>query len=258
MSEQEFETQETEDQEFSDNFEQAFEPAEEPVETPEETPETFEFQGRQFTRDQLDPVVRLAAWANDNPERWEQLRKWESGELTFAPADAPVIQEPTFTPEPEIDPYDESYLRSLGEKTEALARELETTRMAEANAAIDAGIEAFSQSHPDLSKDEIGKVLQWVHDRRALESIPPQVPYAQKLGAVKERFEEGFRVVFYDRVQAESTRQTVNDMTRRRRAAAASSSPVSAPRVSPVSSDPNERKAQYIDAMAQALAEENG
>lgn len=245
--------------EFETEFEQTFEPEvsevpePEPVET--EAPETFEFQGRQFTREQLDPVVRLAAWANENPERWEQLQKWEQGDLTFASAEA--TPQPAFEPEPEIDPYDESYLRSLGEKTEALARELETTRMAEASAAIDAGISAFSDTHSDLSKDDMNKVLQWVHDARVLESIPRELPYAAKLDAVRNRFEEGYRVVFYDRVQAEATRQTVNDMTRRRRAASASSSAVSSPRVRPAPNSPQERHQQYVDEIAQALAEGN-
>lgn len=249
----------SEQEQFETEFEQTFEPEvsevtePEPVET--EAPETFEFQGRQFTREQLDPVAKLAVWASENPERWEQLQKWEAGDLTFAPVQPEP--EPTFTPAPEFDPYDETYLRSLGEKYDKLEREVETRTMAEANAAVDAGIGAFSQSHPDLSKDDMAKVLQHVHDRQLLASIPRELPYSAKLAEVQSRFEEGYRVVFYDRVQAEATRQTVNDMTRRRRAAAASSSSVSAPRVTPAPNSPQERHAQFVDEIAQALAEGN-
>lgn len=247
------------DQELETTFEEQFQPEEvepevETVETPEPEAPAYEYAGQTYTREQLDPALRFAQWASQNPERWQQLQQWEAGQLQFVPPPAPELE-----PEPEVgvDVYSEDYLRRIGQETQELRRELERQRLTEGRAAVDAGITGFSQAHPDLNKADMDRVLQWVHDRRSLESIPPDLPYSAKLDAVKERFEEGFKVVFYERVQQEASRQTVNDLNKRRRAAASSSSGVSSPRVAPEPTTPQERRAAITDEIAQALAEGN-
>jgi hypothetical protein len=254
---------------FEENFEAAFEPEYEPESeetleqeplTEQEPPQTFEFQGRTFTKDQLEPVTKFAAWASENPDRWEKLQKWEAGEIDFG---TPVQTAPLYEPEPPIeiteepDYYSEEYLRGIGEKQRELETQIVRQREAEGQAAVDAGIQSFSQVHQDLSRDDMNQVLKWVHDRQTLLSIPQELPYAQRMEEVSKRFEEGYKVLFYDRIRADETRQVVDDMNKRRRAAASSSSSVSSPRVKPAPNTPEEKRQAYIDDIAQALSEGN-
>lgn len=250
MSDQELETTE-----FEDNFEASFEEPE--VEAPvEETPEvTYEYEGRTFTSEQLAPITKFATWASENPERWEKLQKWESGEIDFS--EAQVVEQAIAPPEvaEEFDPFDEDYLRKLGPEIQSVRAELERRDQREASAAVDAGISAFSQTHQDLSKDDMNAVLKWVHDRGTMASVPQDLPYAEKQQAVIQRFEEGYKVLFYDRIAAEQAKQVTDDLAKRRRAAASSSSPVSSPRVRPAASSKNEAHQQFVDDIAQALSE---
>jgi hypothetical protein len=253
MSEQEFETA-FEEHLKPEELPEPEAPDESPVEP--EAPETYEIEGRTFTKDELDPVLRFTEWAKANPDAWQQMQDWEAGKLRLIDAQEPA-PEPVYEPqEPTEEPdyYSEEYLKGLGERQRQLEAEIRNARASEAQGAVDAGIQSFASAHDDLSKEDVNKVLKWVHDSNVLTAIPDNLPYASKAQAVADRFEEGYRVVFYDRVKAESTRQTVNDLNKRRRAASSSSS-ASQPRVKPAPSTPEERKAAFTDAIAQALNE---
>lgn len=247
---------------MSDQDQLDFENAVEDSFAPEEQePQTYRIGEREFTPDQLEPVLQFSEWANANPDNWQKLKDWEEGRLTFTPVVEPVYQpEPVYTPEPQYAPaedlYSEDYLRGLGERTAQIQQELERRTFTEAQAAVDDGIAHFVSSHSDLSQQEVDAVLGWVGDSRVLGSIPDALPYPQKMQAVRDRLEEGYRVVFYDRAKADGAKDTVNDLQRRRRASS-SSSAVSSPRVAPAPTNPSERSQAYVDEIKAALEESN-
>lgn len=210
--------------------------------------------------DDLVLAQRFLDWTKQNPEGWNQILGWERGENVIVPRSfldtqnqtqsAPVDEEPT-------DYYSEDYLKGLHSKITGLEHQFNQRMALEARAAVDEGVSRFQTKHTDLEASDFSQVVQFVYDRGLLNSIPDDLSSPAKSTAVEQRFEEAYRAVFYDRSREQATRQVVSDMNARRRASS-SSSAASTPRVEPAPSTPQEQRAAYVDAIAQALAEGGG
>ncbi len=213
------------------------------------------------TPDDVAQAMAFLDWTKRNPDGWEQLLAWERGENVIVPRtylDQPQRTQAQALEDEPTDYYSEDYLKGLRRGLDDLSRKFDQRVQLEAKAAVDEGVSRFRKSHEDLEAKDLAQVMQFVYERGLLNSIPEDLSSPAKSSAVEQRFEEAYRSVFYDRTHQEAARQVVNDLSARRRAASSSSQAASTPRVEPAPSTPEEKRAAYVDAFAQALAEDGG
>lgn len=208
--------------------------AEEPV-----AESTIDIAGREFTKDQLEPFVKVAEWAEANPEVWDQIQALEQSNV-------PQVE----APEQEwVDP-DERLARIEG-ALQALMQEKQTNSRAEFVASLDDAMSQFQDKHPELDESGVQQVLVKLRDLEILPVYRQKYP-ARPVAATLEALETAYRVEYFDRAPARQP-ITTSEARARRRAATSAPVPASAPREPEEPQTKEERQQALVADLKEAM-----
>lgn len=206
--------------------------------------------GYRIDRQRLADYAALDAWAQANPERWQQLLDVQQGRWQPQPAYQP---QPQPTEAGDTDVYEDEHVAALRQRLEALQQWAQQRDAAEAGWALQNAITTFRAEHPDVTDADWDRVRQITETRRLIQNVREAQPNMPREQIARRAFEDAYKIEFFDRHREQAGRQVVTDMRRRRKAAASASTSRSMTRTAPEPTTDRERHEAMVSEIAAAL-----
>lgn len=219
---------------------------------PEDAAEYIEFEGARYTPAAMRQMAEAIQWANENPQRWQDLADMADGKAQIVrPRRAQRTEADEYVPDAEYADPDLTAIKQRLDRHEEYLRQRER---AEAASAVQAGLATFRGSHPNLTEDEFLQVQGEAARLDLVTSLRARHPERSKTEVLTQALDHAYRIVFFDKHRSEASKQVVTDMRARRRAASSGNSSASVGRNEPEPSNPQERDAAMVAAISQALS----